>query len=85
VPSYGTTIRARSVVRPLGSVFDRVGTRRLAPDRLRAALAERGINGVFGNISDPAGRQKILDEILGGRSVDTFCATVIRQEGCWRR
>jgi len=51
----------------------------LAPDRLRAALAERGINGVFGNISDPAGRQKILDEILGGRSVDTFCATVIRQ------
>jgi Potential Queuosine, Q, salvage protein family len=50
-----------------------------APQRLRAALAQRGMHGVFGDIPDPAGRQKILDEMLGAGAVDTFCATVVRQ------
>jgi hypothetical protein len=49
------------------------------PDQFRAALAEGGIVGVFGDIPVPAGRKKILDEILSERAVDTFCATVIRQ------
>jgi hypothetical protein len=49
------------------------------PDRFRAALAERGVSGVFGDIPDLAGRKKILDEMLFERAVETFCATVIRQ------
>jgi len=49
------------------------------PGRFQAALVERGIKGVFGDIPDAIGREKILDEIFAGRAVETFCATVVQQ------